>query len=126
MYTYADADEEDAEGESVNELRRPRHSGSLSINLTPADARTSFSLVADYGGERQDLFFPPFPEPSEIVTLGSYWLVDANLQYRVSDSLVLFARGQNLLDETYEQVYGYRTLGRAGYAGLRLNFGGGE
>jgi outer membrane cobalamin receptor len=28
-----------------------------------------------------------------------------------------------LLDEDYEQVYGYQTPGRAGYLGIRVNFG---
>jgi outer membrane cobalamin receptor len=28
-----------------------------------------------------------------------------------------------LLDEEYEQVYGYQTPGRAGYLGIRVNFG---
>jgi len=126
MYTYADADEENADGESVNELRRPRHSGSLSMNVDPVDRPVRFSLVADYGGEREDLFFPPFPDPSQVVTLDSYWLVDASVQYALTDSIELFARGQNLLDEDYEQVFGYQTLGRTGYAGLRVAFGGGE
>ena len=100
MYTYADADEE----EHLRELVR-NYTHEAGVRQLEWTLRTLFL---------------------RFVTLGSYWLVDANLQYRVSDSLVLFARGQNLLDETYEQVYGYRTLGRAGYAGLRLNFGGGE
>ena len=124
MYTYADADEEDANGQRVSELRRPRHSGSLSLNLAPPEGRVQFSLVADYGGDRKDVFFPPFPDPSEVVTLDSYWLVDANLQYRIADSFTFFVRGQNLLDEDYEQVFGYRTLGRTGYAGIRITFGG--
>ena len=38
-------------------------------------------------------------------------------------STSLFARGTNLLDEEYEQVYGYQTPGRAGYLGIRLSFG---
>ena len=81
------------------------------------------TLTADYGGSRDDIFFPPFPDPSEIVTLDSYWLVDLAVQYRLSDSMRLFAKGTNLLDEDYEQVYGYQTLGRAGYLGVRINFG---
>jgi vitamin B12 transporter len=45
------------------------------------------------------------------------------VQFRVNDSISLVARGTNLLDEQYEQVYGYRTLGRAGYLGIRADFG---
>jgi len=35
----------------------------------------------------------------------------------------LFARASNLLDTEYEQVYGYRTPGRAVYGGVQVNFG---
>jgi len=69
------------------------------------------------------VFYPPWPDPSEIVTLSSYWLVDLAAQYRMTESIILFARGSNLLNEDYEQVYGYQTPGRAGYLGLRVNFG---
>ncbi len=51
------------------------------------------------------------------------WLVDLTAQYQLTPSVRLFARGTNLLDEDYEQVYGYRTLGRAGYLGVRIGFG---
>ena len=36
-------------------------------------------------------------------------MLDVAVRYRVTPSLALFARGSNLLDEDYEQVYGYRT-----------------
>jgi vitamin B12 transporter len=57
------------------------------------------------------------------VTLDSFWLVDLTLQYQLSESTSIYARGTNLLDEDYEQVYGYQTPGIAGYLGLRMNFG---
>jgi len=80
-------------------------------------------LAADYGGTQLDQFFPPWPEPPATVLLSNYWLVDLTAQLRVTDHLTAFARGSNLLDESYEQVYGYATAGRAGYVGLRLRFG---
>ena len=122
-YTYTDADEPGPTGEGIRELRRPRHAGSLSLDYQTLSEKLQFALAADYGGERNDIFFPPFPDPSEIVTLDNYWLVDLTAQYRLTPSVVLFARGTNLLDEEYEQVYGYRTLGRAGYVGIRTAFG---
>ena len=50
-------------------------------------------------------------------------MVDLAAQFRATDSITVFAKGTNLLDEKYEQVYGYRTPGRAGYVGVRVNFG---
>lgn len=124
-YTYTDATEQDLNGTDVAELRRPRHSGSLSADYLSPGERWKTSLTASYGGTRDDLFFPPFPQPSEIVTLDNYWLVDLAVHFRLSNAVTLFVRGENLLDEDYEQVYGYRTPGATGYLGLRTNFGAG-
>ncbi len=118
-YTYTDAEDAD----SAAELRRPRHAGSLQADFRFLEDRVSLVLAADYGGTRRDVFFPPWPSPSEVVTLGSFWLVDLTAQYRFSETVRLFARGSNLLDSGHEQVYGYRTPGRAVYGGIRLAFG---
>jgi len=122
-YTYTDATEQDAAGEDVRELRRPRHAGSLSANFQSSNERIRANLTADYGGDRDDIFFPPFPALPEIVTLQSYWLLDMTVQYQLTSTFGVYMKGTNLLDENYEQVYGYQTLGRAGYIGIRANFG---
>ena len=117
-YTYTDSTEN-----AARELRRPRHAGSVQADYSFLQARGRLTLTADYGGTRQDVFFPPFPEPSQIVTLDNYWLVDVAAQYNVSDGITLFVRASNLLDTEYEQVYGYRTQGRSTFAGIRASFG---
>ena len=117
-YTYTDATENGA-----IELRRPRHAGSMQANYSFMSARGHIALAADYGGTRHDMFFPPWPNPSELVTLGNYWLLDLTAQFQLTDSVRLFTRASNLLDTDYEQVYGYRTPGRAAYAGVQVNFG---
>jgi vitamin B12 transporter len=122
-YTYTDSTEEDDQGQEVDELRRPRHSGSLYANLQLMDNQANVLLTADYGGEQNDVFFPPFPEPSAIVTLDSYWLLGLTASWNLSRAVTVFVRGTNLLDEEYEEVYGYRTPGRAGYLGVRLQLG---
>jgi vitamin B12 transporter len=117
-YTYTDSDQN---GE--REIRRPRHSGALALDYRSLNERVTAALAADYGGTRTDTFFPPFPDPAQTVTLGNYWLLDLTVQYRLTNSTSVYVRGTNLLDEDYEQVYGYATPGRAGYLGLRMNFG---
>ena len=123
-YTYTDSKEQDFLGNDVGELRRPRHAGGVSLDYKSSNERFSTTLNADYGGTRSDIFYPPWPEPSEIVTLDNYWLLDLAMQYHVTPSATLFARGSNLLDEDYEQVYGYRTPGRAAWFGARVSFRG--
>ena len=114
-YTYLDSKQ------SI--VRRPRHSGGLSLDYMAAERGLGMVLNADYGGERTDLFFAPFPDPVETVTLDSHWLIDLTVNYQLSSTVSLFAKGTNLLDEQYEHVFGYRTLGRAGFFGARMNFG---
>jgi vitamin B12 transporter len=55
------------------------------------------------------------------VTLGSYWLADARIAYAIKRGVELFARGSNLLNQHYEDVFSYRTEGRGIYAGVRLS-----
>ncbi len=122
-YTYTDSVENDGMGNDMRELRRPRHTGSLSTGYRFLDDRANLTLVADYGGTSTDIFFPPFPAPSEIVTLENYWLLDLTASYDITQNTIVFARANNLLDQDYEQVFGYRTPGRTAYAGIRVSFG---
>ncbi|NND55483.1 MAG: TonB-dependent receptor [Gammaproteobacteria bacterium] len=122
-YSYLDAEEELTPGMQTVELRRPRHTGSVQAAWRTSGGRFDTVLAADYSGTRADIFFPPFPSPSEIVRLDNYWLVDLTAQYQLNDSVTLVVRGQNLLDEDYEEVFGYNTLGRSAYIGFRASIG---
>jgi len=122
-YTYTDSTENAAAGADVRELRRPRHSGSLNAAYRFLDERASLTLSADYTGVSLDRFFPPFPAPPEIVELDSFWLLDLTASYDINRNTTAYVRANNLLDEDYEQVYGYQTPGRSVYVGIRLGFG---
>ena len=58
--------------------------------------------------------------PFDRLALKSYWLANARIAYAVRPGVELFARGANLLDERYQDVFTYRTEGRAVYVGLRV------
>jgi vitamin B12 transporter len=122
-YTYTDSTQNDGSGSDVRELRRPRHSGSLNTSFRFLDERAKLTVVADYGGTSTDIFFPPFPLPPEIVSLDSFWLLDLTASYDIKRNTNIFVRALNLLDEDYEQVYGYQTPGRSAYVGIRVSFG---
>lgn len=117
-YTYIDST-----SENLREVRRPRHSGHIEFDYGFIDGRGRLALTAAYGGTRTDTFFPPWPNPPEVVTLDNHWLVDLTAQYRITEGTRLFARATNLLDADYEQVYGYNTPRRAAYAGVQVAFG---
>lgn len=120
-YTYTDSEQEDGFGGKEEELRRAEHLASLTLGWDISD-KLQLNLNAQYNGEQKDEFFPPYPQPSEILTLDEYTLVNLNLNYRATDQLAFYVKVENALDEDYEEVYGYQTLGVGGYLGMRYQF----
>ncbi len=123
-YTYTDASEPDGTGGRRREVRRPRHMAAVNLNYRFAQQRANLNLNLSYTGEQTDQFFPPFPNPATIVSLDSYTLVNLTGSYRLTDTLEVYARAENLLDEDYQNVFGFNTPGVGYYAGIRLDFGG--
>lgn len=117
-YAWLDATEPENATGQIRELRRPRHSGAVS--LTRAFAHDRLRLRGDviWTGNRTDLSFATFPAAR--VDLGDYVLIHAAASWTVSPRLELFLRGDNLGDENYQDVLGYTTPGRQVHAGFRL------
>ncbi len=103
------------------ELRRAKHTGSISTTYKIDDANQVY-IQADYSGTKTDQFFPPFPEPSTLVNLDAYWLVSANYQLKYTDTVTLNARISNAFDESYEDVFGYNTDGRRALLSLQFTW----
>jgi vitamin B12 transporter len=80
--------------------------------------RLTYGGSIAYVGARTDTNFDVFPAAT--VRLKPYWLAGARIAYAIRPNLQLFARATNLFDARYEDVFGYRTEGRAIYAGFRL------
>jgi vitamin B12 transporter len=123
-YTYTDATQPDpVTGEVIREIRRPRHSASLNGDWRFLGGKAELNLNFSYVGERDDNFFevtPPYG--TQTVKLGAYTLASLAGSYRLTTQARVYARVENLLNEDYEDVYGYNTPGIAAYAGLRLSF----
>ena len=116
-YAYLHATEPgDVAGLQARERRRPKHSGSVSLD--GSKGRLTYGASLAYVGTHFDKNFDLFPAP--LVRLGSYWLAGARVAYEVRPGIELFARGSNLLDQDYQDVFGYRTEGRAAFVGVRL------
>ena len=99
----------------LQELRRPRHSGSVSMD--GAWGRWSYGASIAYVGahlDREEVL------PFAVVRLDSYWLAAARAAYAVRPGIELFARGSNLLGARYQDSAGYRTEGRGIFVGVRL------
>jgi vitamin B12 transporter len=115
-YAYLRATQPDNVADrQLEELRRPRHSGSVSIDGTAG--RWSYGASIAYVGshlDREEVL------PFAVVRLDSYWLASARAAYVLRPRLEMFARGSNLFGARYQDSAGYRTEGRGLFIGLRL------
>ena len=62
------------------------------------------------------------PRGAQRVTLNDYVMVNAGTDYQVTDHLQVFGRVENLLDQNYEEVFGFNTQGFTAFAGLKATF----
>ncbi len=117
-YAWLDADQPGFAGRT-RELRRPRHSGSVAADGTAG--KWSYGASVAYVGARRDTDFDLFP--AETVTLRSYWLAGARVDYCLHPRLAVHVRVANAFDATYEDVVGHRTEGRSVVGGFRVDLG---
>jgi vitamin B12 transporter len=94
--------------------RRPENEARIALTLNPTPRLTiepRLTLV----GER-------FSSPGERLKLAPYARVDVHADYKITDTLSVYARAENLTDARYEEVSGYGTPGRSFYGGLRATW----
>jgi len=108
----------------VDEIRVPEFTASASANW---ESQTKDGLRAgiavDFVGEQLDIdfgTFDPVTFQSPVVALDSYFLLSATAEYPVTDNLSLTLRGENLLDETTTDVFGFNQPGAGVFVGFKL------
>lgn len=120
-YTYTDATEQtEDDGPRLEEVRRPRHTGSLSLAYVFYDGRARVFADADFNGTQKDTEYVTYPY--DRVTLDAYTVFNAGGSFTLNDRLEIYGRIENLLDEKYEEVFDYNTPGRTAFIGLRGSF----
>jgi vitamin B12 transporter len=113
-YTYTEA-ENDSTHEAL--LRRPKNKNSLTVVYQPTSrirAQVQWRLYSS----RFDNNFNAYPP--QRVALGGYGIVDLAISYQIAEAVELFTRVDNLFDKEYQEVYGFGTLGAAGYGGIKV------
>lgn len=112
----------DANGVSL--VRRAKHIASANLNygFNAFGNKGNLNLGVKYNGKQTDFAFDPFFNRS-IVELDDYTLLNVAASYEIYDQVELFARVENLLDESYQEVYSYAAQGIAAYGGVRVSFG---
>ena len=112
-FTYNDTS--DIEGRQ--RIRRPQLFGNVGFRYASTSERVR--LIANYRLARDTV--------DEVFGLGrlrldDYGVFDVGATVTVSPLLELYARVENLTDEQYEEIAGFRTPGRIVVGGGRLNF----
>jgi len=107
--TYNDAEN------TANEqrLRRPKQLGNFGVMYSAQQG--AMRIAANYRIARDSLDVGG-------VRLDDYGVLDLSATFDVRERIQLHARLENALDENYQELIGYRTPGRALYAGLRLQW----
>ena len=115
-YTYTQT--RDSKGAEL--ARRPKHlaNAGLAYQITEkfrADVNVS------YTGKRMDTYYSP-TYTTHKVKLPSYTLANLGVNYKVADSLTIYANLNNVFNKKYENVLGYGQEGRNVYVGLKGAF----
>jgi len=114
-YTFLNT-EDVTTGEDL--IRRPREKVALNADYRFGE-KGNLNLTGIYVGDRTDKDFSTWPAAT--VTLESYTLVNLAGSFAVSDRFKLTGRIENLLDEEYQEVFGYGTPGRSAYLGVKAD-----
>lgn len=95
-------------------VRRPKQSANISATYV-----WPFGLSTTVAARRTG---STFNNAANTQRLKPHTLVDLKLSYPLSDSIELYARMENVFEQTYQTVLNYGTLGQASYAGIRYRF----
>lgn len=107
--------EEEPSGRQL--VRRADHGAQLNV-----ERRTGWgSAFAEWRviSHREDNDFSTFP--SRRVRLGGYGLLNLGAQWRIAQEWTLLARVNNATDKDYTSAFGYSTLGRTAFVGVRYS-----
>ena len=106
-YSYIDS----VDGNGSSLFYVAKDSGEAGLIYEPNNS-FSGSIIARYNG----------PEASSYGKIDSWIRFDVNESYKLSGTNELYFRIENLLDEEYQQIFGYGTPERSGFIGLRSKF----
>ena len=117
-YSYIDSTEEAAAGER-DELRRPNHIASLSLDWQISEVLQS-NINVQHSGSQIDQHF--YGWESRYVELDAFTLMSINVNYRATDQLVVYAKATNAANVNYEEVFGFSTPSRQIAVGIRYQW----
>lgn len=94
--------------------RRPEHTAQFALSYTP---------TADWLIEPRILTMSSrYSSANEIGPLAAYTRVDLYVEYKIDKNWKVFARGENIFNEYYQEVRNYGTTGPAVYGGFNATW----
>ena len=105
-----------AKENGVKEIRRPDNMASVNLAWRDLSDRFGANVTVRYNGSMTDNYFGA---TTQLKTLKAFTLVNLDADFKITKNIQLYGRVENALDENYEEVFGYRTQGRAAYVGIR-------
>ena len=118
-YTYLDSKDGTPPTETV---RRAPNIASANLNWSSDRDIVRVNLNVRYNGDQRDNAFPPGPPFVVPVVLPAFTLVGLNVDWKLNDTLTVYAHADNLFDKRYEEVWSYVSPGRQVMAGVRAHF----
>ena len=103
-----DLSAEDASGSDLP--YRPETTAQIAARFT--GNKSDWLLLARYTGDRSDGFG---------TTLSEYTVMDGSFSYAVTQDLKISVRAENLTNEGYSDIVGYRSAGRTLFLGLNVS-----
>jgi vitamin B12 transporter len=96
-------------------LKRPKHSLQIQYNIEYK--KWQASLSGRFISSRYDVGGYATPD----VKLDYYTLLNAHIQYQTTKRLSFYIDLQNILQDRFQEIYGYNTMGRTIQLGFRRN-----
>jgi vitamin B12 transporter len=94
--------------------RRPEHTAQFALSYTPTPDWLIEPRILTMSGR--------FSSTNELNPLAAYTRVDLYTEYKIDKNWKVFARGENIFNEHYQEVLNYGTTGPAVYGGFNATW----
>ena len=122
-YTFVNAEDTTKPGEEKPLRRRPKHSGRVIINYAPnfepLSGKLNLNLAVVLVGKRYDNNPAKY---GEAFWYPGYNKVDFAASYKILDTVQIYGKVSNLMNQNYQEVVGYPTQGINFFGGTRVSF----
>jgi vitamin B12 transporter len=111
-YTYNDTERPNG----VQRRRRPETLANIGVSYRSTDERLSVNAFYRTSEDSIDEI------GGGVVSLENFGVMDINANFKISETVEVYARIENFLDEEYQEIFDFNSADRGSYVGLRLNF----